>query len=115
MQKALDENCPIPYVLTEKAMREDFSGKTELEAECEVLWLELATTNQALEKCQAEAAALLDGMKRMGESLQWIAQQPCANGQQVACTERDICITEYCFPCYARAVLAELSKNISWR
>ena len=44
----------------------------------------------------------------MQEHLQFMADQPCERfkGDSASCAETGVCVTEFCLPCYARAVIA---------
>jgi len=48
--------------------------------------------------------------KEYKDALQWIAQQPCRQDAEGACDDTDCsqtgaCLTEWCFPCYAKEIL----------
>lgn len=62
----------------------------------------------------AEAPALLNRVLKLRDGLQWIADQGCQPetrhmNAQYSCKNHpsNLCITEYCLPCYAAVVLAE--------
>ncbi len=50
----------------------------------------------------------IEEIERLRERFQWIADQPCeklaANGE-TTCNGTGDCITEWCYPCYARKAL----------
>lgn len=60
---------------------------------------------EAIRRC----AELEEENRKLRDALQWIAQQPHDKryGSR-RCTETDLCITEYCLPCYAKATLSAL-------
>jgi len=69
---------------------------------------ELCISESDAQELYAHCDDLLTEVKRLREAreaLEWIAQQFCTIYDDSDCLQTDHCVTEYCLPCYARAVL----------
>jgi chromosome segregation ATPase len=77
-----------------------------------------AAIEARVKKCAAETYRWIDAdearveaeaeVERLRGHLQFISEQPCGATEEyrhALCTETDMCLTEYCLPCYALATL----------
>jgi hypothetical protein len=54
-----------------------------------------------------ELVSSVNSCSAMRGALEWIAQQPCESDEpDMECKEQNLCITEYCLPCYAKFALS---------
>lgn len=91
-------------------------------------FIELHQANKEIEKLTSERDAAIkalseEGRKhgqtqadndRLAEALEWIGQQTCNRFEEndnMVCSETSDCITEWCYPCYAKSALAAHAKR----
>lgn len=100
--------------------REEFNGRIYilspiLENENQISFKDEGAAWDWWEKRSGLTEESLERMQRATDGMESVARQPCdfkdGNLGDVDCTETMMCITEYCYPCHARACFAALRKD----